>query len=75
MVRIFMNLGITGFLILAIIFILMGIAYMFFADAADDYLEKHKKELNKYVRIPLIITIGITLFFFFIAAVSDIWGL
>lgn len=75
MVRIFMNLGITGFLILAIIFILMGIAYLIFGDAANDYVEKHEKELNKYVRIPVIITIGITLFLFFIAAVSAIWGL
>lgn len=75
MVRVFMNLGMTGLLILIIVFILMGIAYLFFGDAADNYIEKHEKELNKYLRIPLIITIGITLFFFFIAAVSEIWGL
>lgn len=75
MVRIFMNLGITGFLILAIIFILMGTAYIFFGDAVEDYVEKHEKELNKYVKIPVIIAIGITLFFFFIAAVSAMWSL
>lgn len=75
MVRIFVNLGITGFLILTIIFILMGIAYMIFGDAVEDYVENHEEELNKYVKIPIIITIGTTLFFLFIAAVSAIWSL
>lgn len=75
MVRVFINLGMTGFLILVIVFILMGIAYLFFGDVADNYIEKHEKELNKYLRIPFIITIGITLFFFFIATISGIWSL